>query len=64
LPLVKEAIANDLWRMNAWHDQANITILDPDQTTKITGTQFTFVNLNTPEEFSQAEKLALQFNLQ
>ena len=63
LPLVKEAIAQDLWRMNAWHDQAIIEIMEPTQTRIITESQYTFLNLNTPEDFSQAEKLAIQFNL-
>jgi molybdopterin-guanine dinucleotide biosynthesis protein A len=63
LPLVKEAIAQNLWRMNAWHDQANIEIIEPKQTINISESQYTFVNLNTPEDVSQAEKLAIQFNL-
>jgi molybdopterin-guanine dinucleotide biosynthesis protein A len=63
LPLVQEAVANDLWRMNSWHDQAKIMSLDPPETTQIAGSPYTFVNLNTPEEFSQAEELAIQFNL-
>ena len=63
LPLVQEAIEEDLWRMNSWHNQAKIITLDPQETTQRAGSPYTFVNLNTPEEFSRAEELAIQFNL-
>ncbi len=63
LPLVQEAIARDLWRMRSWHDQAKIHILDPVETSEVTGSEYTFLNLNTPEEFSTAEELALKYNL-
>lgn len=63
IPLVKDAISRDLWRMIAWHDQAEIEILDPSQTSLVSGSEFTFINLNTPEEFSAAEDLAVKFNL-
>ena len=63
LPLVQEAIKEDLWRMNSWHNQAKIITLDPQKTTQRAGSPYTFVNLNTPEEFSRAEELAIQFNL-
>ena len=58
LPLVKEAIDNDLWKMISWHDQARIKILNPDQIRRITGSDHTFMNLNTPEEFREAEEIA------
>ncbi len=61
LPLVVDAIERDLWRMRSWFDQARIKVLDPDETGKITGNPYTFLNLNTPEEFSEAEGLALKF---
>jgi molybdopterin-guanine dinucleotide biosynthesis protein A len=59
LPLVKRAIDSDLWKMTSWHDQAMISILNPEITRKITGSNLTFMNLNTPEEFQEAERLAL-----
>lgn len=58
LPIVKDAIARDSWRMNSWHDQARILVLDPLQTAASAGSPYTFLNLNTPEEFSKAEELA------
>lgn len=63
LPLVKDAIEQDLWRMRSWFDQARINILDPEETAGITGNPYTFLNLNTPQEFSEAEDLALKFTL-
>jgi len=62
LPLVREAIANDRWRMNAWHDQARIDILDPLETVDAAASEHTFVNLNTPDEFAKAEQLALKLD--
>jgi molybdopterin-guanine dinucleotide biosynthesis protein A len=63
LPLVRDAIKKDQWRMRSWHEQAHNKILDPKEVTRITGTEYTFLNLNTPEEFSSAEELAIQFDL-
>jgi len=63
LPLVQKAIANDRWRMRSWHDQARIEILDPLETVQAAGSEHTFVNLNTPEDFSAAEDMALKYNL-
>ncbi len=60
LPLVKEALDNDLWKMVSWHDQALIKILNPDQIQNITGSEHTFMNLNTPEDFQIAEEIAQQ----
>lgn len=58
LPLVKEAIENDLWKMISWHDSARIKILNPELIREITGSDHTFLNLNTPEEFQAAEEIA------
>ena len=64
LPLVKKALDDNLWRMKAWHDSANIQILDPGQTLEITGSDYTFLNLNTPAEFKTAEEIARNENLE
>ncbi|MCJ7716878.1 MAG: molybdenum cofactor guanylyltransferase, partial [Anaerolineales bacterium] len=58
LPLVQKAIDQDLWRLNAWHQEADIQILDPEETQRISGSPYTFLNLNTPEEFQNAEGIA------
>ncbi len=59
LLLVKGAIDRNLWRMNSWFDQAEILILTPEETRKVTSSKYTFFNLNTPEDLLKAEKLAL-----
>ena len=64
LTLVEEAINQDLWRMKAWHKNANLRILDPDETFDISGSEHTFLNLNTPEEFSEAEEIARDLGLE
>ena len=58
LPLVKKVIDQDLWRMNAWFDQADILILSPEETQNLNSSKYTFMNLNTPEDFQHAEDLA------
>jgi molybdopterin-guanine dinucleotide biosynthesis protein A len=58
LPLVKAAIDRDLWRMNAWHDQAKLKVVAPDEVFQVTGCEHTFLNLNTPEDLEKAEEIA------
>jgi len=63
LPLVKRALDQDLWRVNAWFNQAEVLILTPEETRKVTSSKYTFINLNTPEDLKKAEKLALDLGL-
>jgi len=63
LALVEHAIDQDMWRMKAWHKEANLKILDPEETLNITGSEHTFMNLNTPEEFALAEDIAREIGL-
>ncbi|MBS3750781.1 MAG: molybdenum cofactor guanylyltransferase [Anaerolineales bacterium] len=58
LPLVKEALERDQWRMVSWHDQGDVRILSPTETGQITSNEYTFWNLNTPEEFRKAAAIA------
>ena len=60
LAFVREAIEEDRWRMTAWHQRARIEILDPVKTRTIAGSEHTFFNLNTPEDLSAAEELAVR----
>ncbi len=62
LPLVKGAIDQNLWRMNSWFDQAEILILTPEETRRVSSSKYTFLNLNTPEDLQKAEKLALNMD--
>jgi len=63
LRLVKQAIDQDLWRMKSWHAQANLKILDPQKTLEISGSEFTFLNLNTPQDIAEAERIASNLEL-
>ena len=58
LPLVEAAIQNDKWRMIAWHGDANIHLLSPAEIKHTRPWEQIFKNLNTPDEFQQAEALA------
>jgi molybdopterin-guanine dinucleotide biosynthesis protein A len=58
LPLVKDAIDKDLWRMVSWHEQARLKILDSEESRRISGSDHTFRNLNTPDEHRSAEEMA------
>ena len=56
LPLVKEALDNNLWKMVAWHSQADVRILTPEETRQHAPHLRTFWNLNTVQEFQKAEE--------
>ncbi len=58
LPIVKSAIEADMWKMIAWHAQADVHILSPRETRRYAPNPRTFWNLNTPEEFRVAEDVA------
>lgn len=58
LPLVKSAIEEDQWRLISWHGQADVRILSPEETREHAPLEPTFWNLNTPEDFQKAERLA------
>ena len=60
LPLVHKAIVQDKWRMISWHAQAQIKILSPQRTRKVSGSPHTFQNVNTPEDFRKAQRRARQ----
>lgn len=60
LPLVKNALDQNQWKMIAWHDHAKVKVLNPEETRQAAGSEHTFKNVNTPEEFQAAEKLAAE----
>lgn len=63
LPLVNNALENDIWKMIGWHEQAKVRILTPQETRQHAPYPRTFWNLNTPEEFQEAEEEALRRDL-
>lgn len=58
LPLVKSAIEKNQWRMISWHNRADVRVLSPEETGEFAPLETTFWNLNTPEDFREAERLA------
>jgi molybdopterin-guanine dinucleotide biosynthesis protein A len=58
LPAIEAAIEADLWKVVAWFPQVKVRVLMPDEITRYDPTGLAFWNVNTPEEFAQAEKLA------
>lgn len=62
LPAIKSAIDADQWRLISWFPQVKVRILQPDQTKVYDPSGLAFWNLNTPEEFAEAEQMASREN--
>ncbi|MBV6391307.1 MAG: putative molybdenum cofactor guanylyltransferase [Anaerolineales bacterium] len=60
LPAIESALDADLWKVIAWFPQVRVRTLSPDELRKLDPGGLCFWNVNTPEEFSRAEALALQ----
>jgi molybdopterin-guanine dinucleotide biosynthesis protein A len=58
LPAIESAIEADQWRLIAWFPQVQVRILQPDEVNLFDPTGLAFWNLNTPEEFAEAENRA------
>ena len=55
---IEKAIQVGQRRLISWHEAANIRILTPDETAQYDPDGITFWNINTPEEFREAEEKA------
>ena len=62
LPLVKTAIDEDKWRVDAWFDQAKVTLMLKERIQEFDPLFLSFSNVNSPEELHAAEKLAIRMN--
>lgn len=62
IPAIKAAIEADQWKLISWFPQVKVRILLPDETRGLDPSGLAFWNLNTPEEFAEAEKTATQEN--
>lgn len=62
IPAIRAAIEADLWKLISWFPQVKVRILLPDETRGLDPSGLAFWNLNTPEEFAEAEKTASQEN--
>ena len=58
LPAIESAIDADQWKVIAWFPQVKVRILTPDEIKSLDPAGLCFWNLNTPEEFAEAERRA------
>lgn len=58
LPAIEAAIDSDMWKVIAWFPQVRVRVLTTDEISHYDPKHLAFWNVNTPEEFAEAEKLA------
>lgn len=58
LPAIESAIDADQWKVISWFHQVKVRTLNPDEVISLDSLGLCFWNLNTPEEFLKAEKIA------
>ncbi len=58
LPAIRAAIEADSWKVVSWFPQVKVRLLSAAEVKECDPSGLCFKNLNTPEEFSQAERLA------
>jgi molybdopterin-guanine dinucleotide biosynthesis protein A len=58
LPAIESAIDANQWKVIAWFPQVRVRILTADEIEHYDPSGLAFWNVNTPEEFSKAEKIA------
>jgi len=59
LPAIEASIEADQWKVIAWFPQVKVRVLTPEELKHLDPTGLAFWNVNTPEEFAKAEKIAL-----
>lgn len=58
LPAIESAIEADQWKVISWFPKVKVRVLTPDEVNSFDPSGLCFWNLNTPEEFLEAEKRA------
>lgn len=58
LPAIESAIDRDQWKVIAWFPQVRVHVLTPEETRRHDPSGLAFWNVNTPEEFTEAERIA------
>jgi len=58
LPAIESAIEADQWKVIAWFPQVKVRVLTADEIKQYDSLGLAFWNVNTPEEFAKAEKIA------
>ena len=59
LPAIEAAISADQWKVIAWFPQVKVRALTLDEIKHYDPSGLAFWNVNTPEEFAEAEKIAI-----
>jgi len=62
IPAIESAIEADRWKLISWFPDVEVRILQPDEVKSHDPSGLAFWNLNTPEEFAEAEGRAQQEN--
>ena len=58
LPAIESAIEEDKWKVIAWFPQVKVYEFPSRETKKLDPDELAFWNVNTPEEFAEAERIA------
>ena len=58
IPAIQAAIESDQWRLVAWFEHVRVRPLTPEEVKALDPAGLAFSNVNTPEEFAQAEAQA------
>jgi molybdopterin-guanine dinucleotide biosynthesis protein A len=58
LPAIQSAIEADQWKVISWFPQVKVRVLTPEEMQHYDPLGLAFWNVNTPEEFVEAEKIA------
>ncbi len=58
LPAIESAIESDQWKVIAWFPKVKVRVLTLEEIKMLDPDGLAFWNVNTPEEFAQAEELA------
>ena len=58
LPAIESAIEADQWKVIAWFPQVKVRVLTGSEVRRYDLLGLAFWNVNTPEEFVEAEKIA------
>ena len=59
LPAIESAIESDKWKVIAWFPQVRVHELSEEETKSFNPDGLAFWNVNTPEEFAEAEHISL-----
>ena len=58
LPAIQSAIQAERWRVNSWFPDVRLRLLEPEEIRPYDPLGIAFRNVNSPEEFRQAEQVA------